>query len=314
MKGVIRGSSSIRLLMARAGVLLSLGLGLCAAAPATAAENPLVRFENGEVITKSDLDAYLGRRIDLRPIARNYWGADAVLREMALTRALVLEGERMKEPRAEADDANRFDDIYGQTVFRKLAPACEPPADEAAAKAFFEQNPDAFRIPPSVRVKRVMLPAETRIGDESAMGWLMLRAEAIAKGHESFDSAAERAAEAYKLETQGDVGWVLLSGEASMLGAFASAEKGDLVGPLREGEFGYLFQILDKREGRLLTWKEAESSAAARSVSYCREQAHKKIRDQLFQKYGVVFDAKEIGDIFRVSREAPAPSDAPKGG
>lgn len=312
MKSMVRGSRSIRVLVARAGVLLSLGLGLWVA-PVAAAENPLVRFDNGEIIAKSDLDAYLGRRVDLRPVARNYWGADAVLREMALTRTLVLEGERLKEPRPETGDLDRFDDIYGLAVFKKLTPACERPDDAAMAKTFFEQNPDAFRIPSSVHVKRIMLPAETRMDELSTMEWLMLRAEAIAKGTESFDSVAERAAAVYKLETQGDVGWVLLSGEASILGAFASAEKGDLVGPLREGEFGYLFQILDKREGRALTWKEAEPSAMTRAVSYCREQAHKRLRDKLFQQYGVVFDANAIRSVFRISREAPASAPASKG-
>jgi hypothetical protein len=278
------------------------GLGLCVAAATALADTSntvLLRFKNGETITQQELDSFLARRIDMRHAGRNAFGVQAALHEMALTRALVLEGEAMGEQRREGKEDDRFDEVYGIAVHKKLAPVCQPPADAVAARQFYDATPQAFRVPPMVRVSRVMLPVGEAVDNEGAGIWLMQQAQAVSTGTRKFEEVAERASAAYKLDPQGDLGWVTLTDESRILRALADAKAGDMVGPVREGEFVYLFSILDKREARQLPWEDVAASAPTRAVRFCREQGNKQLRERLFEKYGVEVDKDAIRARFK---------------
>lgn len=296
----------------RVGALLLAGAASAAAPPPPEPAMVLVRLANGETVTVGDFSAYLATRADLGPLARtSYWAAEKALHEQVMTRVLVLEGERTGVERSSARLPERFDDIYGLTVFKRLAPACEPPADAAATRAYYDAHPEAFQMPPSVRTARVMLPASERIDDLSAMAWLTAQAQAVAGQQATFGSVVDRATQAYQLETQGDVGWVLLEGDAPLVRALAAAHKGDMVGPLSEGGYAYLFLVTDKHEARLLEWREVERGAATRAVAFCRAQARQDVRERLFRQYEVVFDEAALRQATRLaSRAAPAGSDA----
>ncbi|MBV7428767.1 MULTISPECIES: peptidyl-prolyl cis-trans isomerase [unclassified Acidovorax] len=275
--------------------LLSL-TGLLGGVAACAAN--LAKFAGGEVITASDMAQYLDRRVDLRSSARNKWGIERIVREMALTRVLVLEGERLGEPRLSGQESGRFDDAYAFAIFKKLAPVCSPPADGAAVRKFYDENPKAFLVPPMARVNRVMLPIAEAVDSQNAMEWLMAQAQAIASGAQTFDGVVKRADTIYRLDPQGDVGWVILAEENTIVRALATSRAGDMVGPVREGDFVYLFSISEKREGRQLSWDEVAVSASARAVSYCRQTGNKKLEEDLLSKYGMVMDAAGISSVF----------------
>lgn len=264
---------------------------------ASAAE-PLVQFSNGETISEKELTSYLEKRADLRTSGRNAWGVESVLREMAMTRVLGLEGARLGEPRREGYESERFDDIYSHAIYKKLVANCEPPADAAAARKFFDENPAAFRVPPMARLSRIMLPASESVDGGPAMGWLFEQAQAIALGATTFSAVAERADAIYQLDPQGDIGWVVLTDDNNILRVLASARQGELVGPVREGDFGYLFHIVSKREARQLAWDEVSVSASTRIVNFCRQQANDQLRDDLFKKYGVVLNQDAIKGLF----------------
>lgn len=278
--------------------MLLAGLALSAmVSVANAAEN-LVRLSNGEAITEQDLSVYLDRRLDLRAVARNISGTETVLREMALARALALEGERLGEPRSEDRKDERFDDVYALTIFKKLSKVCEPPADAAAARKFFDEHPQAFRVPPMARLGRVMLPVSETVDGGPSMGWMFEQAQAISGGTRSFEDVAEKASSVYKLDPQGDLGWVTLTDDTTILRALASAAQGDLVGPVRDGDFGYLFLVMSKRESRQLAWSEVAVSVPTRAVNFCRHEASEQLRDDLFKKYGVELDQAAIKGLF----------------
>ncbi len=280
---------------------------LAADAPAIE-ENPvLARMAGGETITESDLTAYLLRRIDLRHTIRNVWGIQTALREMAMTRSLVLEGGGLGVEHVVGKDkaADRFDDAYAHAVFKKIAPVCEPPADAVAARKFFDETPQAFRVPPMARLSRIMLPAGASVEGEFAAGWLLQQTQAIGSGARKFEAAAEAASGVYKLDPQGDLGWVTLTDDVPILRALADAKAGDMVGPVPEGEFIYLFHIASKREARQLTWDEAATSVPGRAVRYCREQANAQIEEKMFKKYDVQIDVAKIRMLFNTSRKKP---------
>ena len=56
--------------------------GALAAVAATQATAPLATLSGGEAVSEADFNAYLARRVDLKPLVRNAWGAENALREM----------------------------------------------------------------------------------------------------------------------------------------------------------------------------------------------------------------------------------------
>lgn len=280
-------------------IVLLAGAMVLGAAFAQEAGNPvLARLGNGETITEKDLTEYVGRRIDLKAAARNASGVTTVVQEMALARALALEGQSLGVP-PRSDKGDRFDDIYAHTIFSKISPACEAPRDEAAARAFYDKTPKAFTLPTSIRLSRVILPAAEKVDGEPAGTWLMNQVQSIGAGRQKFEDAARRAEQAYRLDAQGDLGWVMLNEENVILRALGDANQGDIVGPVKDGDFVYLFQVAEKRPSQVVPWTEVSAVAAKRAVSYCREQARTEVQQRMFQKYGVQVDENAVSGLFK---------------
>ncbi len=259
----------------------------------------LAKLSNGETVSDQDFRAYIEKRVDLKPLVRNVWGAENALREMLTTRVLVLEGQRLKEPSRTQAELGRFDDAYASAIYQKLATTCVKAEDPAVVRKFYDEHHDVFTVPASVRLARVMLPVSANVDGLAAMPWLMSQAQQVATGAKGFDQVASKAATIYKMETQGDLGWANLTGEVAIMRALAGAKPNEMVGPVREGDFAYLFLVGDKREPRLLKWEEARNSVANRQIAYCREQANKELTNKLFKQYGVVIDADAVSELFK---------------
>lgn len=285
-----------------AAAVLCMSLATAGAEPT----KPLARLANGEVVSEKDMSDYLARRMDLRQTARNAWGVEGVVQEMAMTRVLVLEGEHLKFTRKSEEGVvpQRFDDIYGLAVYKKLAPACELPSSEEEARKYYDAHPQAFVLPAQARVERIILPASTQIGDSSAMAWLQDQARAVIQGKRKFGLVALRAKGEYSLDPQGDLGWLTLEGDHTLMRALKTVKAGELLGPVQDGDFVYLFSVLQKREARPLTWEESKSFAATRAVSHCREEAQTQIRADLFKRYGVEIDRAAIRELMAKANNA----------
>lgn len=290
-------------------LLLCMGLaGVSAQTTAT-----LARFANGESVSEQDLSEYLSKRVDLRQLARSTLGVENVVQEMALTRVLVLEGERLKMPRKVAEGASmRFDDVYGLAVYKSQAPACEAPVNELDARRYFDANPAAFVLPAQARIERIILPAATEIGGGSAMAWLQDQARAVIQGKRKFGLVALRAKGEYSLDPQGDLGWITLDADHTLMRALQTVKAGELLGPVQDGDFVYLFSVVQRRESRQLTWEEAKSFASNRAVAFCRQEAQTRIRADLFKRYGVEIDRSAIRELMARANNATTvkPSDS----
>jgi len=261
----------------------------------------ITQYSNDEIINEKDFGAYLDYRIELRAIARGTLGVERVVREMAFMRVLNLEGEQMKIPRSSATAENnempiltRFDNVYALNIQKRLEPVCVRPENAEQAREYFDANPQAFMLPAQARIQRITLPSDEDIDDQSALVWMQAKAKAIAAGATTFSDAVKQAEQAQPLELQGDLGWVQLNDDHSVLTALRDAGEGELVGPLREGNLLYLFQITRKRPARPLAWEEVKSYAATHAENHCRESGEKQLRDRLFQKYGVKIDQAAI--------------------
>ena len=277
---------------------MALGLSIVATVSAQVSQ-PLARLSNGEIITSQDVESYLASRPDLRQVARNAWGAEQAVGEMALTRVLMLEGQQRGIVRRDTQTEDRFDNVYGMDVLRQQLPTCTKPADEKEARAYFDAHPKAFITPIQVRVQRIMLPVKTQVAGQASMAWLQDRAKAIASGAVKFAAVAEQAQAVYSLETQGDIGWIPLEDDSHLImKALKTVAQGEMLGPIQDGELAYLFLVTQRREQRALTWEQAKSFAATRAEEYCRAQSHTQVRDTLFEKYGVQIDREAIRALF----------------
>ena len=262
----------------------------------------LVRLAEGQVITTDEYTDFIDRRLDLRGIARNEWGQKKALTELIETRVLVLEGERINEPRVGDAPHSRIDEKYAFAVYKKIVPPCEKPADQTAAKQYFDAHPEAFRLPVQAKVSRVMLPVADKVDGIPAMEWLLMQAQAIAGGAVSIRSVAERAGTVHSQDVQGDLGWIMLPEETPLMRALAEAQPSELVGPVREGDFGYMFLIDAKRDARQLSWSEVSQQAAVRAVEYCRQTVQAKFREDLLKRYKVEIDQKVLLDWSNAGR------------
>lgn len=279
----------------RNGLVVLAVLGL----PLVVSAQTLAHFADGSTITADELRSYVAKRPDLSSAMSNRWAAGAALREMAATAALVREGKKNGVKSPKRGEPSRFDDIYAHRVYRDMAPVCEQPSDEAAAKKYFDAHPDAFLVPPSVRVSRIMLPVDAEVDGQEARDWMLTQAKSIAADRSALEPAVDEADKVYRGDPQGELGWVVLDGEHPILVALGEAAADELVGPVEDDGFVYLYYIQAKREARQLTWEQAANSAAVRALQHCRERAQKDIRARLFAEYGVEFDDAAVSDMLR---------------
>lgn len=268
--------------------------------PEAALDAPVVMTIDGsEQITIDQLRRYASRRIDLKALMASTEGWKTIAREYALTRALIREGMQAginRPPLKAEDEADPMfaDDLYALKVFEARTQNCRFENTESALKPYYEANPKAFQLPASVRVERIMLPDRTVIGPLSAHAWLMLQARAVTDGHAQFEKLIERAKEYAPDIYQGDLGWQVIDDRIDLLAALGQANEGNLVGPLREGDYWVLLRVTAKRPAILPPWDAVQHQALAVATQHCKESEHERVINELFQKYRVHIDDEAL--------------------
>jgi hypothetical protein len=147
-------------------------------------------------------------------------------------------------------------------------------------------------------LSRIILPVEARVEGEPAEPWLLRQAKAMSEGHQKFDAPASKAEQIYKLDAQGDVGWVALNDDNVILRALGAANPGEIVGPVKDGDYVYLFQVAEKRPGQIMPWAAVSSVAAQQAVNYCREQGRAAVHERVLKKYGVQVNETAVRSLF----------------
>lgn len=264
----------------------------------------LASLGNGESITKTDLQKYVGSRIDMGGAFKNTLSVESALEAMVLTRVLVLEGVELSMPRIKKEMPDeRYDDHYGFAVFRKLSASCLPLQNKEEEKEFFKNNSDIFVLPSSARLNRFMLPTDLSAESGTASELMMSWRNDWLNGKLSLEQIATQASKLYNIEVQGDIGWVQLFDEIEVMRPVKLAKTGEMLGPVVEGGFVYLFHIMDKRAGRSLQWAEVEGHVSQMAVSSCAKKNADNIKTGLYKKYGVIIHKENIKKLFSVGIE-----------
>lgn len=265
---------------------------------AAMAEQVLVSFASGEKITAEDVAVYLNRRVDLKGMARSAYGVESILEEMAFSRALTLEGQAIGLEPPQGRKIERFDDVYGLSVYQKIIEKCVEPQNDEERKKFYQANLDVFRIPASVRLERIMLPSSEKIDGKLAGEILTDWSKAIVAGERKFEDFAMQAEKYYAMDVQGDLGWVNLSDDVPVMRILNDARQGQIVGPVEDGEYVYLFLVVKKNDAHQLSFDDARSDFRARVDSFCRKQEKQKLKQKLFLKYSIEIKKMSIKNIF----------------
>lgn len=269
-------------------------------APPPPADNPVLwRVGVKEEYRLTDVQAYGKRRTDLVSLLKSTEGLAMVVQEMAMTRALVLEGEKTNEFRDATEPGTNkdLDDIYALRVYKNVAGTCPEPTTEQESRAYYDQNPQAFVLPVQVKLSRVMLPANALADKMPAEMWMGLQASAVAMGSARFDALVERGRAISPELKQGDLGWVRLEGDQPLIKALTTAKEGELLGPIRDGDFLYLLQVQQRREKIKLPFDTVRHQVPMRAVEYCRETERNRVRTTLFSQYGIEVDTKAIRNL-----------------
>lgn len=269
---------------------------------AAMAEQALVSFGNGEKITTEDVAVYLSRRVDLKGMARSANGVESILEEMVLSRALTLEGQALGLEPPQGKKIERFDDVYSLSVYQKIVEKCVAPQNDEERKNFYYTNPDVFRIPASVRLERIMLPSGEIIDGKLTGEILTDWSKTIVAGDGKFEDFAMQAEKYYALDVQGDLGWVNLSDDVPVMRILDNARQGQVVGPVVDGDYVYLFLVVKKNEARQLDFDDAKSDFKVRAEGFCRKQEKQKLRQKLFLKYSIVINSLAIKEIYSQRR------------
>ena len=264
------------------------------------ASAPLATFSENEIITLPDLREYVSSRLDMGGAFKNSYAVESSLNAMILTRLLVLEGEERSIPRLDsAIKDNRYDDKYAVSIFRSLSVSCDPLRNEQEEKDFYKNNPEIFRQNAMARLFRYMLPKDQKVEGIDAQSQMMDWAKAWSAGKITLDQMGADAAKIYNFDVQGDIGWLQLSNDVELMRAIASAKVGELVGPVVEGDFVYLFYVAGKNEERQLPWDDVKNQVAKMAISACARKNSQDIKKSLYDKYRVKINTENIKNIFR---------------
>lgn len=268
--------------------------------PAISNANEVLASIGGvENITKDDLRKYVEKRVDMAGTFKNSYAVENSLNEMIFTRLLVLEGVEKSIPRAETkamDD--RYDNQYGFSVFRTLSVPCLPLKDKAEEKKYFDEHPEVFRVNTTVRLFRYMLPKKQANEPFDATEKMMEWAKGWSSEKMTLDQIGAEASKFYNIEIQGDIGWIQLSNDVQIMRGIDSAKTGELVGPVAEGGFVYLFYVAGKHEARQLQWGEVNNQVSEMAVSFCARRNSENIKNNLYSKYRVNINKENIKKIF----------------
>lgn len=263
------------------------------------AEDVLATFGGSEKITKTDLKEYVSSRIDFAGTFKNSYTVENSLNEMIFARLLVLEGVEKSMPRPEKKAADeRYDDRYGFSVFRAISMPCLPLKNKEEERKYFEEHPEVFRSQANVRLFRYMLPKKQMIEAEDATSKMVAWAKAWGAKKITLDQIESEASKLFNTEVQGDIGWLQLSDEIELMRTVGSAKTGELVGPVDEGDFVYLFYVAGKQEARQLLWDEVANDIAKMADSFCTKKNIKNIKNNLYSKYDVKINKENIRKIF----------------
>lgn len=262
--------------------------------PAWANEaNPVLAIVADFPITKQDLLNYGRESPYLLPYLSIPGGPMRILKDMVNERLLILEGERLGIVQGEKSNP-----AYAFQIRNYLTPPCPVP-DPNTTRTYYDENPEKFSTPVFLRLYRFGLPF-TAENETAVFGQLRDLRDRITRSETTLSAAVAEAEAEGKSESdavrQGDLGFLPDdSPDNPTMKELIHAPVNQIVGPLKQKDWFFLYQVTDRREPILATYESVKVEAAKVQREACSQLKWNKLFNELRQRWPVKMLVDEIG-------------------
>ncbi|MFN3398175.1 MAG: peptidylprolyl isomerase [Sulfurimicrobium sp.] len=272
-------------------LLAILALALLIHQPALAAReasNPVLATVAEHAITKQDLLNYGRESPYLLPYLGIPGGPMRILKDMINERLLILEGGRLGIAQGEQSDP-----AFAYQIRGYLAPPCPIP-DDSAARAFYDAHPEKFSTPLFLRLNRAGFRFSPHNEAEISQRLAVLR-ERLSRGENTFAAAAAQGDDDIGKARSGDLGFLPYDNpDNPVMSELSAAPIGQIVGPVKQQDMLYLYQVTARREPILAPYPQVRNEAATQQREDCSKQKFDKLFEELKQRWPVKMLVDEI--------------------
>ena len=155
---------------------------------------------------------------------------------------------------------------------------------EGAARKYFKSHPDEFVMAEAVHVRHILVDTE----EEANALYL-----ALTSGADFVAAAAEKSKDDASAQNGGDMGWLERGLTPAVLADALFVNRKGIIKPVKSEAGWHVFDVVDTRKARQMTWDEAKEEAFQRLQRQYMTEALENIR----KKSSIVIDDAVLEDL-----------------
>ena len=155
---------------------------------------------------------------------------------------------------------------------------------EGAAHKYFKSHPDEFVMAEAVHVRHILVDTE----EEANALYL-----ALTSGADFAAAAAEKSKDDASAQNGGDMGWLERGLTPAVLADALFVNRKGIIKPVKSEAGWHVFDVVDTRKARQMTWDEAKEEAFQRLQRQYMTEALENIR----KKSSIVIDDAVLEDL-----------------
>ena len=155
---------------------------------------------------------------------------------------------------------------------------------EGAARKYFKSHPDEFVMAEAVHVRHILVDTE----EEANALYL-----ALTSGADFAAAAAEKSKDDASAQNGGDMGWLERGLTPAVLADALFVNRKGIIKPVKSEAGWHVFDVVDTRKARQMTWDEAKEEAFQRLQRQYMTEALENIR----KKSSIVIDDAVLEDL-----------------
>ena len=155
---------------------------------------------------------------------------------------------------------------------------------EGAARKYFKSHPDEFVMAEAVHVRHILVDTE----EEANALYL-----ALTSGADFVAAAAEKSKDDASAQNGGDMGWLERGLTPAVLADALFVNRKGIIKPVKSEAGWHVFDVVDIRKARQMTWDEAKEEAFQRLQRQYMTEALENIR----KKSSIIIDDAVLEDL-----------------
>ena len=155
---------------------------------------------------------------------------------------------------------------------------------EGAVRKYYKEHPDEFMMAEAVHVRHILVDTE----EEANALYL-----ALTSGADFAATAAEKSKDDASAQNGGDMGWLERGLTPTILADALFVNRKGIIKPVKSEAGWHVFDVLDIRKARRMTWDEAQEEAFQR----LQRQYMTKALEDIRKKSSIVIDDTVLKDL-----------------